>query len=398
MDGLCSEMVSTDGTVSACMVARTSAVRGLQWTVTPGDGSDRAKEAAELCEYSLLTNGRHAWGAVLDALQWRIAAGFALSETVWAPVQSGRWRGKILPSLEDRPPHTLEAWCIDPGTEHLGGVLQVSRVGQIATAQIPASRLVRLSHRQRGGNFEGLADLRSAWLPYTILKVMVKMIGIHSERWASGIPWAKVTKALNAAQKAELHAALKALRGNESADLVTPDGVEVTILEASGTDATVTDGAALMRFLIAQSMGCHVILAGGPGSSGGGYNVATVNATALADVVDADATAICAALSEDHDGYASLLRQITQWNLGEDVAPPRLTASPASRASGVDRAQAVAQLFGPGEFGHQPASRQRWILQILGAPQAVLADVQTTPAPTNGVTPGTVATTPTAVA
>lgn len=84
---LCRELLEHNADIAQAIRTRIDAVVGTPWTITPGDDTPQAKEAAELLKKQLeaIDGGVDNFEEMLEDLMGALLPGFAVSEILWLP-------------------------------------------------------------------------------------------------------------------------------------------------------------------------------------------------------------------------------------------------------------------------------------------------------------------------
>lgn len=117
--------------------------------------------------------------------------GFRYMEKVWA-VSDG---AVVLSHLADREPSAHRRWV----TDSMGRLAYVEQdppesviKGYGEAIRIPASKVVLLTRRKTGANFEGVGSLRSIYHLWRIKKHLKDMLAVGAERWAVPTPRVRI--------------------------------------------------------------------------------------------------------------------------------------------------------------------------------------------------------------
>lgn len=290
----------------------------------------------------------------------KLLCGFSLFEVGWHPAEPpGPWAGLLVPSLWSRPAHTVDQWLTEGETERFGGVWQVDRLGQPGALPLPSSRLVRYTHRQHGGNWEGLADARAAYPGWYFKSMAMRHWGIRIERWSTGIPTAEYPTGADAGR---INNVLRDIRGNEKAYAGFPKGSDFKIVFPDG-EAEQAEFVRQCDWSIATAFLATLLPASRDAAA---YTIGASLADLLGLGMDADAAQIERGINEDHDGWPGVLRLLTEWNFPPGTAVPRLTHA-RIRDVGPIIAQAIGQAVSMGAIVGDD-SIDRHLREILGAP------------------------------
>ena len=115
-----------------------------------------------------------------------VVYGFALFEKVWNVTRSR----VDLKKLAYRHQTSVDSWKFNEKTEDLEGVKQIGSMNTSSKPApfIPRSKLVLFVNDGEGQNPQGTSLIRPAYFPFILKEAVLKVIGIHHERWGGGIP------------------------------------------------------------------------------------------------------------------------------------------------------------------------------------------------------------------
>lgn len=203
------------------------------WEVRPPNNASRlASEAAEQLQLQLFDIAKK---SLYDLLRIGILArfyGMRLLEPVWT-IADGR---ALINDYIDILPATLHAIEFNELGE-LQSITQIvrnPRTGAHDYIQIPASRLVRFTWREEGGDPLGYPDLRSLYPDWYRLEFLYSILQIAAERAGIGAWQARIPRDLwdNNAFREAINDILKKIRTQQAGALTIPEGVEITVLQA----------------------------------------------------------------------------------------------------------------------------------------------------------------------
>lgn len=132
---------------------------------------------------------------------------------------------------------TIEKWHTSDGK--LAGIQQRTyKDGTYKDIDIPAKpdvdlarfKLIHIAHNQEGDNFEGRSGLRAAWGPWSWKQQLVNLALIAIERFAAGIPKAKIKGSWTSRIANVTKSILRRLKTGEQAYLLETNEVEFSIL------------------------------------------------------------------------------------------------------------------------------------------------------------------------
>jgi len=161
---------------------------------------------------------------VEDALEC-LDFGFALGEIVLDKRSDGRlW----LKNIDPRGQESLNRWEYDESEKDKLVSFVQDDPNFRKRYTIPLSKCVHFKYRGRKGNPQGHSILRALYRPYKFARNLEDLEGIGVERDVGGMPIAKLTDDNFEDEDIEdLKKALKGLRKDEEAYLISPPGVDI---------------------------------------------------------------------------------------------------------------------------------------------------------------------------
>lgn len=203
------DMSTTDPVLAGQLAMIEDSARPARFTVTPRNESNLAGRVAEFIAWALdiSSPGRMVRPLAQAAGELLIYApyGYAYAECIWGVevVKAGKWRGApriVLRDLRFCDQSAHDQWVMSPDNRDLIGITQYPDWGghvrrsnrwsplgqQISDAVVPLSKLVLVSHRRRGNNFEGVGMLRPCVQLWRLKNLVLDSTAVANERW--GIP------------------------------------------------------------------------------------------------------------------------------------------------------------------------------------------------------------------
>lgn len=309
------------------------------YDVQPGGKTDADLAAAEhlgACVEAL----EPALSTALRQQQSILWAGWCVQEPVYRRRPDGTvgWREWGL-----RRQDSLERWqTAGPGSAEVIGFIQ-RPAPDYRERVIPRERYLHTVADESEGSPEGLSPLRGMYKHWYMVRNIELFLGIALERFGTGLPVFEVAEGvtLTPTDEAVLEDALKALRQNEYAGVVTPRGVTFRFASSPGLRAG--DYLQVIRYLrlvmlstlMADFIGLGTQQAGGAYSLGRDKSelfLLGLNAyqQRMEDAINAQAVRRLYALPANR-----------QNRFGAITAPPRLTLKPIKRYD----LQALGQLM-----------------------------------------------------
>lgn len=221
------EMRKSDGTVKAAIQACTLPIRRAKWFVTAASDDQKDIDAANLVENALFNwmEGM-TWNDLVRQALLMLTFGVMPFEKVY---MSKEWEGKqyiTLRKLAPRLPKSIQSWQLTDGTF---GIRQLRQDG--ANAEIPGSKLLIFVNEKEGDNWWGASVLRAPYKHWYYKDGFYKIDAVAFERQGLGVPHMKMPVGYTESDEAKATQALKNLRANESAYILTPDGYEVEFMD-----------------------------------------------------------------------------------------------------------------------------------------------------------------------
>lgn len=249
------------------------------------------------------------------------------------PLHPGDGQGIVPTGFDERPAWTIYQWIRQrKRTARLAGVRQ--RLWQASDNEptgevyIPADRLVRVTWDQEGGNFLGLAPLRSAYYPWKLKLALQSIDAIKHERLGVGVPTMTIGEDATEADIAAAEIVLAEMRANEKGFLILPNGWAFE-WEGAGEDRGSNLNLAIQRCNIDIAFnvvaGHRLLGLTNGGSAGGSYALAYTQEGGHHLHIDNHASEVAMSFWLGNDGW-SPARRITDVNYGADAETPVLEA------------------------------------------------------------------------
>jgi len=218
-----------DAQVAALLNVIELPIRAADIRVEPSASGPAAEEIAAFVEEALFGIEGTFDDFVRQAMLM-LPYGVMLFEKVYRLREDGRivWR-KFAPRL----PKTIARWVVDADGTLLAVEQRVyGETGRFA--RIPASKLIRFTYRQEGGNFEGRSLLRDVYKHWWHKDTLYKLATLAAERTGVGIPTLKLPRNASERDRERAVALVKAFRANEEAGIVLPEDFEFTLTSSRG--------------------------------------------------------------------------------------------------------------------------------------------------------------------
>ncbi|MBM3216999.1 DUF935 family protein [Candidatus Poribacteria bacterium] len=218
-----------DAQVAAVLNVMELPVRAADVRVVPSDESPAAAEIAAFVEDALFGMDETFDDFIRQAMLM-LSYGVMLFEKVYRHREDGRivWR-KFAPRL----PKTVARWIVD-GSGDFAGVEQRVYGDLARSVTIPASKLLRFTHRQEGSNFEGRSLLRDVYKHWWHKDTLYKLSALAAERTGVGIPTLRIPRTASERDREQAISIVKSFRANEEAGIVLPSEFEFTLTTSRG--------------------------------------------------------------------------------------------------------------------------------------------------------------------
>lgn len=327
------------------------------WTFLP-DGTDPiALETAEFC--------KHVYFSELDfsKILRRIVRGYSANGFhIEEPVE------KIIDVSRDRYPHHVgegvgvgyrdwhdrPAWSVyqffqqpeyPDRLDHIVQQLPGSDTEESGHKKIPASRLVRFTWDQEGGNFEGLATLRSAYGPWMLKQQLQVIDAIKHEREGVGTPTATLGENAKEGDIDKLATSLAQLRTQEQGYLIVPHGYEFD-WKAGGGGSDLNTAIARCNIDIAFNVAAGFMNLGLTGKVGS-FALGGTQQGQHHMYTSAHAKFIESVFNHGADGW-SPVRRMVELNFGPNAPVPKLKATNLPTRNWQEVAKTIAMLVQSG--------------------------------------------------
>lgn len=213
------DMAATDPVLAGQIAMIEESARPARFTVAPRSPTQAAGRIAEFVAWALdlSSPGRMTRPLTQCATELLLYApfGFAYSEPIWGveTVKAGRWKGAariVLRDLKFCDQSSHDEWVLSADRRELVGVTQhppydgfvparrSSRVVQMASRfadrLVPRSKLVLVTHRGRGHNFEGVGMLRACVQTWRLKNLVMDSMAVANEKWAIPTPVVEIDR------------------------------------------------------------------------------------------------------------------------------------------------------------------------------------------------------------
>lgn len=322
--GLFEEALDKDAHLSAVLNQRKAALLAWERRVVPADASPEAARGAQLVEAALAGIGagdvrggieRDLW-ELLDA----IAYGFSVSEVVWETRGLPAFGTLLLPArLLSRHPRRF---CFDAQ----GQPRLLTSAEPLNGEALPPYKFIVFSPYGRFENPYGLPLLRCLWWLCWFKRQALKFWVMHAEKYGSPTALLKYPPGATEKEKRAFVRLISSLQ--QETGLVVPQGVDVSLLEADRAGSAEAYqklcefcNSELSKAVLGQTLTTEA-------GERGARSLGEVHQAVREDITRMDAAALSALLN------ATLVKWITELNLGPSIPLPRVEFAPAAAPRG----------------------------------------------------------------
>lgn len=308
-----------DGQVKLALLALTHPIVNAQWKIQPAgdpekdDPSTPQEEEAAKYISQWIFDDSFQWEQFLRQALSFFWAGFSLFEKLY--VYDGKF---IKPKkLSQRLQTTIVEW--DVKEEELIQVRQYIPAGKTARqVWIPAQKLVMFVYDREGDDFRGQSALRAAYKHWFYKDTFYRIQGMQIERWALGVPKISQTDSIvSNPNKTKAIDMAKNLRAHEKGYAFVPKGFELELLDSGTAKMIEPQGAidhhnkSILKAIMAQFLELGI---DDTGSRAVGKELKDFYLMGLSFA----ANYVCEVLKNQ------MFKELTEWNFGQGVRPPRL--------------------------------------------------------------------------
>ncbi|MEU2203576.1 DUF935 family protein [Microbacterium oleivorans] len=218
------QMRRSDATVNAALEAIKLPIQSADFTVDPASDDERDIEVANFvydCLHHVID-----WDKYLTEALTFLDFGYCVHEMVFEPREINGQTRIALVKLGYRKQTTIQSWETE---DHQPGITQLDQFGK--SHSIPEVKLVRLTRKQEGDNYQGISILRSAYRHWYIKDKLYKIDAVGHERHALGVLDITVPKGASKDDKARMRKLARSLRANQEMYLEHPEGWNVQFLD-----------------------------------------------------------------------------------------------------------------------------------------------------------------------
>jgi 2'-5' RNA ligase/phage gp29-like protein len=256
------EMRLGNASISTSLEAVKLPIISARYTVKPASDDPIDVEIAEKLDFNLFTHLD--WKQVVRESLTYLDFGFSVQEEVY---EAGEIRGTtmiILDKLGFRKQTTIEKFETQ---DHQAGVTQATANGH--TASIPMNKLLLLSHKREGDNYEGVSLLRTAYANWYYVTTYYKIDAVGYERQALGVVDIEYPNGSDPKSIEALENAARNIRANGQSFISRPAGYNVGWMDMKAGTLKDPTGAIDHHIReIAKNVMAQFLEIGSKGSSG----------------------------------------------------------------------------------------------------------------------------------
>jgi len=339
-----------DDQIRALLSLKRAVVASRAWHFQARDEAQR--QCAEFLEYVLTQRLRGTFRQALEAMLSSQVHGFSLVEKVYEPVI---WRGRSLwglAALKARPAETFRFESDRHG--NLTGLLQQQNGRE---ERLEPRRFIHHVNKAEVHPHYGESDLRECHRHFIAKEHILNFWNVYLERMASGFVHGRISGPLGNAERDELKRVLQRLSSQSS--IITPAGVELSMVTAPDTDAFEKAVAARDK-AIAKALLVPNLLGFSEQGAVGSYSQSRTQQETFFLVMNSLSESLADTLNEH------LFRELAWWNFGL-VEPPRFIFDPHTEAQRQEMARAWQEAVSCGAVNATPQDEAR-LRALLGFP------------------------------
>lgn len=362
-------MRRSDAQVRLSLLALTHPIVNAKWMVVP-PGNPETKDNPTPQEVECAKFINEIWFS--DEMQWEkllrqilsmFWAGFSVFE------KSYKYDGSfIVPKkIAQRMQTTIVEWDIQD--EELIQIKQYITAGKTARqVWIPSEKLLYFVFDQEGDDYRGQSVLRSAYKHWFYKDIYHRLQAIQYERFGTGMPVIKqIDAVVNTDSKSAAIEMAKNIRAHEKGFAYIPKGFELELLDSQGKTLDMMPGinhhdAALLKAVMAQFLQLGVE---DTGSRAVGETLKDFYMMGLSFA----ANYICEVIRKD------CFKELTEWNFGPNVRPPKLVPQGIQPIDFDLIANGWGTLVSSGAVT-KDEQIEAHVRKLIGAPQRTEEDIQ----------------------
>ncbi len=228
------EMRKSDPIVKQSLNIITMPIIQAHWVVESPDNEPQAEAITEFVKEALFQRMDRSWQDIVREFLTYLPFGFSVFEKVYMVEDGKVW----LKKLGMRTQKSIVKFETEDKNFGITQQLNDSRTSK--QASIPAEKLLIFTNEREGDNYRGVSVLRSAYKPYYYKDLFEKIDAISYERSGVGLPVFKMPQNPKPKDVTNAENIGEALRANEKAFVLLPDGWEFDI-KKSDTQSDAVD-------------------------------------------------------------------------------------------------------------------------------------------------------------
>jgi hypothetical protein len=343
-----------DDQIRALVSLKQGAIASRGWRFRLAGDDARQQRCAEFLRFLLEKTLAGSFTQALEALLSSHVFGFSLVEKVYTPV---RWNGRAywgLAALKLRPPESFTFEVDAHGNR--SGLWQQQGARR---ARLEPGRFIHHVYRPEIHAQYGESALRACFRHWWDKRRILENWNTYLERMAGGFIHARTVGPLNLPDREELKRVMEHINARSS--VLTPGGVELSLVNAPSTDAferavAARDKAMARALLVPNLLGLS------EQGQVGSYSQSRTQLETFFLVLSAMAESVADTLNEQ------LFRELARWNFGlED--PPLFEFEPLTVQQRREVAEAWLHAVRGGTV-HPTPQDERYLRELLGFPAA----------------------------
>lgn len=234
---LIKQMKWSDSTISGILEAVKAPLKSAKYYIEPASQDADDLEIANFIKRAVFEELQQGYKfeSFLESALSYLDYGFAVHEKIFKMKDGQVFWDRFAPRIQS----SIHNWTITGKpweNGHPAGITQIvngtdevmvdGKAPKTNIVEIPWSKLVILTNKQEGNNFEGESMLRPAYLNWYCKQTLYKVSAISAERFGVGIPYIKHKKGIGGPKIDKLSELVKNIRSNEQAYAVFDTDVE----------------------------------------------------------------------------------------------------------------------------------------------------------------------------
>lgn len=209
------EMRLGNSSVSTSLEAIKLPILSAKFDVAAGSDDAADQDIADKLRYNLMT--MLDWNQFLREMLTYLDFGFSVAEEVYDAGEIDGTPMIVLSKLAYRKATSVQAWQTQ---DKQPGITQLTNAGGLCS--IPMDKLLLLSHKREGENYEGVSVLRTAYANWYYLTNYYRIDALGYERQALGVLDIEHPETATEKDKAKLEAMARNIRANEQSFFLHP--------------------------------------------------------------------------------------------------------------------------------------------------------------------------------